>query len=136
MAHRTISLEDIRTIPDAMELFKSGDIAAFNAMLYDIGFDLERGVDMEIVLHRPMTSQKEVFGPRWVGHERVDPEWMNSGNASQLNKLERLGIVDPEFQKELVAMSATPNYTAMFIDHLIDNQKPKKKTKTKSVGEE
>lgn len=129
MSHRTISLEDLRTIPEAMEIFLSDDQERFNQMLFEIGFDIERGVEMEVVLHRPMVHSREVMGPRWIGEERSDAEWMASPHCTLENKLVQIGIKDVAFQRELVAMSTAPNYTAMFVDHIKTEVKSRKKKK-------
>jgi hypothetical protein len=123
--HRTISLEDLRSVPQAMEVLEGNDMAAFYTMLHDIGFDVNREIEMEVVAHRPMVHQEIVICPRWVGHERKDDEWMKSKSCSFGNKLEKIGTTDLAFQKELVAMGATPNYTAMFIDHIRQSSKKK-----------
>lgn len=128
--HRTISLEDIRSVPEAYAVFLSGDEAAFNKMLYDVGFDIERDVDLEVVEHRPMVSTQIVLGPRWVGHERRDEEWMSGPHCTWENRLEKIGTTDLGFQKELVAMGNLPNFTAMIISH-ISESKPKQKAGAK-----
>lgn len=137
MAIRTISMEDIKFVPEAFEILvassKQTDVekgkTAFMEMLHDIGFDIERGVEMEVVKHRPMVHQKEVECPRWVGHERRDPEWMNSKHCTQENRLEVIGCTDLAFQKELVQMGQMPNFTAMFISHIQGVSKVKQKQK-------
>ena len=123
--HRIISLVDLRSVPEAREIMESLDYAAWYRLLHDIGFDVSREIEMEVVAHRPMSSQEVVTCPRWVGHERKDAEWVESIHCTFENKLERIGITDLAFQRELVAMGATPNYTAMFIDHIRQSSKKK-----------
>jgi cobalamin biosynthesis Co2+ chelatase CbiK len=123
--HRIISLVDLRSVPEAREIMEANDAAAWYRLLHDIGFDVNRDIEMEVVAHRPMTSQEVVTCPRWVGHERRDDVWMASEHCTFENKLEVIGIKDLAFQRELVAMGATPNYTAMFIDHIRQSSKKK-----------
>lgn len=118
MAIRTISLEDIRSVPEAHKVLLSGDETLFKELLFSIGFDVERDIEMEVVTHRPMVHQKEITGPRWIGHERRDDEWMKSKHCTQENRLEKVGTTDLAFQRELVAMGSLPNYTAMIISHI------------------
>jgi len=135
MTHRAISMEDLRAVPEAYKVFMEGSHQDFMDLLYSIGFDTKKDIEVETVFHRPMVHSREVACPRWIGEERSDPEWMASPYCTLENKLVQIGKKDVTFQKELVEMGTFPNYTAMFVDHIKDNTKTKSR-KTNKTGEQ
>lgn len=123
--HRAISIIDLLIFDEVKEILKNGDEKAFEELLFEIGFDINKHIHYQICLHRPMSymaaDKKPIESARWIGEERRDREWMESEYCTYDNKLELIGITDLGFQKELVGMSQPPNFTAMACNHLKEN---------------
>lgn len=118
MAQRSISLEDIKTVPEAFAMVVDKRVDDFYITLFDIGFDTEKDIVLEKCVHRPLVHNNEVETYRWVGTERRDAAWMTSEWCTMENRLEVAGMKDPGFQRELIRMSRLPNFTQMIIDHV------------------
>lgn len=55
----------------------------FYKILYDLGVDISRPVERQDGLYHRNMFNKVVLCSRYVGYERLDSEWINSGYASQ-----------------------------------------------------
>lgn len=44
-------------------------------ILFKYGLDIENNIDYQVVIHRTFSGLK-VYGPRWVGNQRTDKEWL------------------------------------------------------------
>ena len=56
---------------------------SFDNLLFNLGIDLTQPIErQEEVLHKNRMN-KVVQCDRWVGYERVDQEWLQSGHASR-----------------------------------------------------
>lgn len=51
-------------------------------VLYGLGMDINQSVECQVVEHRNRFGNL-ITCPRWVGSERTDIEWVESGYASQ-----------------------------------------------------
>lgn len=116
-----ISLYDIMSSPEGAALVRDGTEEDFLQFLNNIGFDTSKPVERQECYHRPLTRKTNdpVFGMRFVGTERSDDEWRESGLYSMDARLEEYRQNDFELYKELYQMSYTHNFTAAIIDHII-----------------
>ena len=88
--------------PEYVEARKKGDEEKVTELLYHLGMDTNLPVELEMCLHRNLRD-KEVYGARWHGYERIDKEWAKSGYASMAAII--ASSSDYEFRKELRGMS-------------------------------
>lgn len=117
---RSISLIDLLSVRESKQVLLDGDGEGFKEMMHNIGFDVRKEVEWQLCLHRPMsylsTDKAPVYGARWVGEERQDPEWVSSEYCSFENKMEIIFKKDRGFHQQLQEMSTLPNFTQMAID--------------------
>ncbi len=89
-----------------LALFKEydGSIAVRNQLLYKLGVDTSMSVEVIECQHRNLQG-KVVEGKLFMGYERLDREWIKSGNAS----LEAFiaSSNDPTLGKEIVTMNGS-----------------------------
>jgi hypothetical protein len=79
VAQVVVSESEIKEVlPD----FNSATYALHN-ILYNLGMDVSKGIEQQNGLMHRNRLNKVVKCPRWVGEERQDEEWINSGYASQ-----------------------------------------------------
>jgi|SRR5690606_24015844 len=116
--HRALSFYDINKVPEAEEVFVSGDEVKIMNMLFDVGFDIKRPIEQQYCLHRAMTNNQVVEGWRFVGTERKDEEWLRSEYCTRENKLEVVGAKDFHLLKDLIVLDKRPNFTQMIVDHM------------------
>lgn len=78
-----VSLSEIQTVaPFVTEEFIEENPDVFQKMLYDLGMDVfNYPCDRQEVTHRNRFGNL-ITCPRWVGNERVDQSWVESGYAS------------------------------------------------------
>lgn len=117
---RYVSLYDIMNDPVGNDIVKHGDEYELINFLYTLGFDIDKKIERQQVYHRPLTreSHDPFFGMRFVGTERVDEQWRNSGHMSQEARMEIYRREDPAKYIELSRMSYYPNYTGNIIEHI------------------
>lgn len=120
MMIRYVSLYDIMNDPVGSEIVRNGDEYELIDFLHTIGFDIDKKIERQSVFHRPLTRPQhdEFYGLRFVGTERVDEQWRNSGHMSQEARMEIYRREDPEKYIELSRMSYYPNYTGAILDHI------------------
>lgn len=118
MATRYVSMVDLLSIPEMKEIIMNADKPAFMKAMWDSGFDTVYGLMYQVCWHRPFFSNIPIYTGRFVSEERSDANWVNSEHCSLEKRLEHYGKYDPELQKDLVALSAMPNFTSMFIEHV------------------
>lgn len=119
--HRAVSVYDLMQFEKSREVLLNWDESKFLDILFEIGFDLEREIEKQVVNHRPLTTNKEFFGVRWVGEERKDKDWMESDYCTPDNKLEAIGVIDLELQRELLDMARFPQWTQRAMDYMKDS---------------
>lgn len=116
-----ISLYDIMQSPEGAALVRDGTEEDFLEFLNALGFDTNKPIERQECYHRPVTAKTNtpVFGMRFVGTERGDAEWRDSGMWSLDARLEEYRQNDFELYKELYQMNYTHNFTGAIIDHII-----------------
>lgn len=62
----------------------------FLKILYDLGMDTSQQIEIQPDTQHRNRLDKIVICDRYVGHERTDLEWINSGYASQEAKDKKL----------------------------------------------
>jgi hypothetical protein len=84
VALRVISLSELHHMDNS---FTEKSISEYNTeklkqLLHGLGIDTNQTYEHQILPHR--NSLNKIYtGSRWVGCERTDEEWLNSGYASQ-----------------------------------------------------
>lgn len=106
---RAVSIFDLLHWESTKQIVHSGNELAFKALMFNLGFDITQEIVEEECYHRPLHTNKTMFGIRWVGRERTDEKWLSSKECTYDNKLERIGLVDVELQKDLLKMSTVPS---------------------------
>lgn len=77
-----ISLSEIQTVmPWVNEEFIESHKEEFNQMLYDLGMDIRYPYETQDCTHRNRFNNV-ITCQRFVGNERTDKEWLDSGYAS------------------------------------------------------
>jgi len=105
MTPRNLSFRDLAKVPNAVKIMQNGNKDELDNLLYQYGYDVRVGYEIENKYHRPLTSNEVVFGPYIMGFERQDKEWIESGFASLEAKIE--AIKDPHLREDLVQMNRT-----------------------------
>lgn len=124
MTPRNMSFSDLAKIPSAVKIMQTDSKEEVDNLLYQYGYDIKVGYEIEDKYHRSLTSNEVVFGPYIMGYERQDQDWLDSGFASMearmeavtdpslrdtLIELNRTGSADKTFQNEEVAKSVLKN---------------------------
>lgn len=96
---RNISESDLSTFAEY-----DGSVAIRNQLLYKLGVDTSMSVEVVECQHRNLQG-KVVDGKLFMAFERLDREWIKSGNAS----LEAFiaSSNDPTLGKEIVTMNGS-----------------------------
>ena len=63
----------------------------FLKILYDFGMDTSQQIEIQTDIQHRNRLDKIVVCDRYVGHERIDKEWIESGYASQEAKDKKTG---------------------------------------------
>lgn len=58
----------------------------FDQILYEFGMDTTQQIERQENIQHVNRMNKVVVCDRWVGYERTDKEWINSGYASKAAK--------------------------------------------------
>lgn len=83
-AVRIISESEIATVmKDFNAQWAAENPIQFNKILKDLGFDTNFEIEVQEGLTHRNSFGAVITCTRWVGSERTDPEWLNSGHASQ-----------------------------------------------------
>lgn len=82
-AIRIISLSELHKLkPEYTEKYASENPDTLKWILYDLGIDINQPYEHQFITHR--NNFNEIYtGSRWVGYERIDKYWLESGYASQ-----------------------------------------------------
>lgn len=82
-AIRVISLSELyKADPKFTELYAMQNEAELKQILYKAGIDTNQSYEHQVLQHR--NNFNEIYdGSRWVGLERIDSDWINSGLASR-----------------------------------------------------
>jgi len=78
-----VSLSELQTIDRKFtETWADNSEQELMDVLHGLGMDINRSVERQVVEHRNRFGNL-ITGSRFVGNSRTDPEWINSGYASQ-----------------------------------------------------
>lgn len=105
MTPRNLSFRDLAKVPGAIKIMQNGSKEEIDNLLYQYGYDIHVGYEIENRYHRPLTSNEVVYGPYIMGYERQDQEWLNSGFASLEARME--AVKDPSLRDALIEMCRT-----------------------------
>lgn len=114
--HRAISCWDLMCYEESKEALMGNDEEKIKQILFSLGMDVEQPYDLESCHHRPLLKEDNSpwYGPRFVGVERQDEEYLKSGYASWEAKVAASN--DPHLRKELRRMGATGSCDRVWID--------------------
>lgn len=74
------------------------DERTLSLALFNSGMDIKKGYSYHVGDHRPLSQNQVVHSGFYEGFERVDDEWLRSGNASLEVQIE---TADPALRAEL-----------------------------------
>lgn len=78
-----ISLSELQTVDRKYtEDWADNSEQELLGVLRGLGIDVDQSVERQVVEHRNRFGNL-ITGSRWVGNERLDKEWIESGYASQ-----------------------------------------------------
>jgi hypothetical protein len=78
-----ISLSELQTIDRKYsEEWVDNSEQELKQVLYGLGMEVSQNYERQVVEHRNRFGNL-ITGSRFVGNSRIDPEWINSGYASQ-----------------------------------------------------
>ena len=94
------SSEIAKVIPDWDEVKAMEDPAMFNLMLFELGIDPKFPIEHQLNYQHRNRFDEVVICSRWVGHERQDKEWINSGYASKeaVDKAKNSRLLDSSYR--------------------------------------
>ena len=120
MAIRVLSLYDALSFPPSREVVEKNDEGLLYEMLYYLGFDVyEKHYEWQVCYHRPMLMpNKVIYTGRWVGEERSDDEWINSGYVSEEKRKELILAKDPYLYRDLLERSQYANWSGRMEQYL------------------
>lgn len=75
--------EIVKVLPEYNASMEYKQPEKFKQMLYDLGIDTKRAYERQDGLWHKNRFNEVVLCSRYVGHERIDDEWVASGYASQ-----------------------------------------------------
>lgn len=104
---RAISTYDLLCYKEAKDAVQKEDKIELEKILYALGLDISEPYELEVVSHRPLMKKDNEpwYGPRYVGNERQDKAYLDSGNSTWENKID--ACRDPELRAELINMNKT-----------------------------
>ena len=82
MNYLSFSLVDLVQLPDFKLASKMDDKETMNRILYNLGMDTSKEMEWHWCLHRCLSTNIPQENYRIEGEERLDKEWLTSGNAS------------------------------------------------------
>ena len=74
--------EIAKVLPTYSKDYEIDDPVGFKQMLWELGMDTSRPVERQDGLWHRNRLNEVVLCSRYVGHERLDKDWINSGYAS------------------------------------------------------
>jgi hypothetical protein len=79
-----VSMSELALVmPDITYDWVDNNPEEFNKILHDLGMNVNQPIDMQETIQHRNRFDKIVTCSRWVGNERTDKDWVNSGYASQ-----------------------------------------------------
>ncbi len=79
-----VSASEIALVkPDFSYQWADENKKEFDEMLYQLGMDMQAPIERQETVQHKNRLGKVVITDRWVGYERTDREWINSGYASR-----------------------------------------------------
>lgn len=120
MTPRSLSFYDLKKcIPGSVGIMERNNKEEILDLLEKLGFDRKMGYEIEVCLHRALTTNQPIYGPRITGFECSSKEWKNSEHCSWENKIEE---IDEYLKDDLEAMSKQSNFTADILKHIENNK--------------
>lgn len=101
--YKIISESELKKALDNYEEVRN-DPTQFLEILYKVGIDTSKPIEIQENLPHRNAFKEIVTCPRFVGVERTDVEWQDSGNISMASLI---ACSDPETQKDIAKMSRT-----------------------------
>ena len=94
------SSEIAKVIPDWDEVKAMEDPEKFNLLLFELGIDPKFPIELQLNYQHRNRFDEVVICSRWVGHERQDKEWINSGYASKeaVDKAKNSRLLDSSYR--------------------------------------
>lgn len=114
MIGHTLSISDLLLIDSFKKAFGEEDKQTIEKILYENGMDVTEPYTLEFSKHRNLRGNI-VSCERYVGEERRDKNWLNSGAASWESVVESC---DLELRIALKTMGRQSNNTGNIIDQL------------------
>lgn len=74
--------EIVKVLPNYSSDFENDDLK-FKSFLFSLGMDINKPYKRQDGLQHRNRFNEVVVCSRWVGEERIDPWWINSGYASK-----------------------------------------------------
>lgn len=107
-----LSFLDLERDPEWNVAWKSQDKEKVEELLYKYGADLKYGWEVEVILHRPRTSNAAEYGPKINFVERTDAEF-----APYVSTEDMIANTKDSFLKaDLMVMSKRSNFSGDLID--------------------
>ena len=78
--------EIVKVMPEYNAAFEEDNPTRFKLMLYGLGMDISQYYERQDAIQHRNRFNEIVVCSRWVGSERVDDQWLNSGYASKSAK--------------------------------------------------
>lgn len=102
MIQREISFYDLMQYPEAKQAILNNDEKAMKKVLYSLGLDTNEFYEVVDCYHRPLTKKgnEPWYGSRYVGVERQDKAYLESGNSSWENIVDSTGDIGLKLQLE------------------------------------
>lgn len=107
-----LSFVDLEKDPEWLVAWRGQDSDKVDQLLYKYGCDLEYGWDVEVVLHRPRTSNAAEYGPKINFKERGDKEWLPYMSTEDMVA----NTKDSYMKADLMVMSKQSNFSGDLID--------------------
>lgn len=82
MKNSILSYHNLLAQPEFKEAVKNNDKKLMDKLLHSVGVDVKAGYETVTILHRPLGTTKEWYGPVISYTERLDSEWIRGGAAS------------------------------------------------------
>lgn len=102
MIQREISFYDLMQYPEAKQAILNNDEKAMKKVLYSLGLDINEFFEVVNCYHRPLTKKDNEpwYGSRYVGVERQDKAYLESGNSSWENIVDSTSDIGLKLQLE------------------------------------
>lgn len=118
------SIVDLLACDDTRETIRNNDKDKLFNILWGCGFDVKGwGVNEMLCYHRPLSyilrgDHRPIYTLKYTSVERLDSEWIESGNASKEVLREHMAKKDKQLVRDLECMERYPNFTGMAMAHL------------------